>query len=275
MTHVNMNKIITRLNKIKGEKRIGLMTHIVLGYPTLKDSLSLARVMAGAGVDFIELQIPFSDPLADGPTIMKANEVSLRAGFKVKDAFAAVRGLVKAHCKIPLLFMTYYNLVFRYGVERFCKEAAEAGVSGLIVPDIPIDEEAHDHFLEHAERYGLVAMRFLSTVSTDERVEKALDQPDRFLYFIGQKGTTGARTSLDDALAHQIRKIRQYRKDVQIAVGFGVSTHKHIKALKEAGADVAIVGSAMLDAFNDAKKGEQIDAVKQFLKALTGVAKEA
>ncbi|MFA4872627.1 MAG: tryptophan synthase subunit alpha [Patescibacteria group bacterium] len=262
-----MNKIITRLNKIKEEKRLGIMAHIVLGYPSLQDSIGLVHAMAGAGVDFIELQIPFSDPLADGPTIMKANEVSLKRGFKVKDAFAAAQNLVGAHCKIPLLFMTYFNLVFHYGVEQFCRDAAEVGVSGLIVPDIPIDEEAHDHFLEHAARSGLVAMRFLSTVSTDERVEKVLDKPNQFLYFIGQKGTTGARASLHKELAHHLQRIRAH-KDVSIAVGFGVSTHEHIKTLKEAGADVAIVGSAVLDVFNKVPQGQGIDAVKKYLRTL-------
>ncbi len=267
-----MNLIHQQLQKIKGEKRIGLMTHLVLGYPTLQESIGLAQAMAEAGVDFIELQIPFSDPLADGSTIMKANEVSLHEGFKVKDAFAAVRNLVGANCKTPLLFMTYFNLVFHYGIERFCRDAAEAGVSGLIVPDIPIDEEAHDHFLEHAERYGLVAMRFLSTVSTDERIEKVLDKPDQFLYFIGQKGTTGARASLHKELVRHIQRIRAH-KDAVIAVGFGISTHEHIKALKKAGADVAIVGSALLDVYNEAPQGHGAARVSKFLCGLVEAAR--
>ncbi|MEW6200395.1 MAG: tryptophan synthase subunit alpha [bacterium] len=262
-----MNKIFTQLQKIKNEHRIGLMSHLVLGYPTLEDSLALARTIGEVGVDFLELQIPFSDPLADGPTIMRANEAALKDGFKVKDAFTAAQILAKKLIDTPLLFMTYYNLVFHYGVEAFCRDAADAGVSGLIVPDIPLDEEAYDHFFTHAEHYSLLAMRFLSTVSTEERIQKVLDAPDRFLYFIGQKGTTGARAALTDELSNHIRRIRRYQ-NVSIAVGFGISKPAHIVSLKKMGVDVAVVGSGIMDVYNDAEKGRKIGAVAQYLTTM-------
>lgn len=246
------------------------MTHIVLGYPTLKDSMGLVRAMAGAGVDFIELQIPFSDPLADGPTIMKANKVALEGGMTVAQAFKAMKEL-SAQVSTPLLFMTYYNIAFHYGVEQFCRDVAAAGAAGLIIPDVPVDEESHDHYWKTAEDNGLVAMRFLSTVSTEERIKKVLDKPGHFLYFIGQKGTTGARISLNEELGYHIQRIRKHG-DVSIAVGFGISKPEHITALKEAGADAAIVGSAVLNVFNEAKEGEKIAAVKTYLKTLVDVA---
>lgn len=265
-----MNKIFTQLQKIKEEKRIGIMTHIVLGYPTLKDSIALVRAMAEVGVDFVELQIPFSDPMADGPTIMKANKVALEGGMTVDKAFEAMSTLIK-QVSIPLLFMTYYNILLHCGVEKFCRGTVVVGASGLIVPDMPVDEEAHDHYWKVAEDNNLVAMRFLSTVSTGERITKVLDKPDRFLYFIGQKGTTGARASFNDELSFHLKRIRQHGS-VSIAVGFGISKSEHIKSLKEVGADVAIVGSAVLNIYNETPKGEKIDTVKTYLETLVHAA---
>lgn len=146
-----MNKIDQQLSEIKKEKRMGLMTHVVVGYPNLEETVSIVKTMATAGVDFVELQIPFSDPLADGPTIMRACEAALANGTKVKDAFAIMKELSQ-QVSIPLLFMSYYNIVFRYGVEKFCRDAKKAGASGLIVPDMPIDEESYEHFYRSAQK---------------------------------------------------------------------------------------------------------------------------
>src|SRR5258708_6284881 len=127
-----MNLIDQKLQEIKRNKKIGLMTHVVVGYPSLEETVSIVKTMADAGVDFVELQIPFSDPLADGPTIMRACEESLENGTKVKDAFSIMKQL-SAEVSVPFLFMSYYNIVFRYGVDRFCRDAKTAGASGLIV----------------------------------------------------------------------------------------------------------------------------------------------
>src|SRR6185437_11988552 len=151
---MSMNKIDQKLTELKKKKRIGLMTHVVVGYPSVEETVMLVRAMAESGVDFVELQIPFSDPLADGPTIMQACEESLNRGTKVKDAFDVMRKLSK-EVSIPLLFMSYYNIVFRYGVQKFCRDAKKAGASGLIVPDMPIDEEVHEHFYAFANKFGL------------------------------------------------------------------------------------------------------------------------
>ena len=149
-----MNLIDKQLEKIKKEKRLGLMTHVVIGYPSLETTESLVKTMEEAGVDFIELQIPFSDPLADGPTIMRACEKALENGIKVKDSFEVAKEL-SSGIKIPLLFMAYFNTVFRYGVEKFCKDAKNVGISGLIVPDLPIEEEKCEHFMKYCKKYDL------------------------------------------------------------------------------------------------------------------------
>jgi len=269
-----MNLIYKQLENIKNEHRLGIMTHIVLGYPTLKDSIELVKMMAEVGVDFIELQIPFSDPLGDGPTIMKANHAALRGGMTVDKAFEAMMELsrdVGAIHELPLLFMTYYQIVFRRGVKKFCEDAARAGASGLIIPDVPVDEESYDHFFAEAKSAGLVAMKFLSMVSTESRVRKVLEDGD-FLYLFGQKGTTGARSTLHEDLEKNFKRIKAV-KDVPTAVGFGISNPEHIKELKQIGADVAIIGSAVLNIYNEAPEGEGVHAVQGYLETLVDAAK--
>jgi tryptophan synthase alpha subunit len=140
-----MNKIDQRLEILKQQKRLGLMTHVVVGYPSLESTEKIVHLMAEEKVDFIELQIPFSDPLADGPTIMRACEQSLERGTKVKDAFLLAKKM-SLSVDTPLLFMAYYNTVFKYGVEKFCQDAKGAGISGLIVPDMPLEEEEGEKF---------------------------------------------------------------------------------------------------------------------------------
>ena len=177
-----MNKIDKQIKKVKKEKRLGLMTHVVVGYPSLEKTINLVKAMEKAGVDFVELQIPFSDPLADGLTIMKACEQSLLNGTKVKDAFNIAQKLSK-EVSIPLLFMAYYNTVFKYGTEKFCKDAKIAGASGLIVPDMPIEEEQCEHFIKYCGKYGLRHIRVVSPASTNKRLMKNAKVANGFVYF--------------------------------------------------------------------------------------------
>lgn len=160
-----MNRIDQKLEQIKKEKKMGLMTHVVVGYPSLDETVAVVRAMADSGADFVELQIPFSDPLADGSTIMQACEKSLVNGTKVKDAFLIMKKL-SMEVQIPLLFMSYYNIVFRYGVKNFCRDAMESGASGLIVPDMPLEEEEQEHFYAFARKYNLHTIQVVTPAST-------------------------------------------------------------------------------------------------------------
>lgn len=265
-----MNKIDEQLEKIKAEKRIGLMTHVVVGYPSLEETISLVKLMEKSGVDLVELQIPFSDPLADGPTIMKACEASLKNGTKVKDAFRISTELSK-QVSIPLLFMAYYNTAFRYGTKKFCIDAKKAGISGLIVPDMPIEEEDQEHFMKYCIDAGLHHVRVISPSSTDERLAKNSKVANGFVYFTARQGITGAKNSLDPKLISNLKKVRKVFK-VPIAVGFGISKKEHIQAIKPY-ADIAIVGSAIIDIINSApiKSGTGKDypeRIENFLKEL-------
>ncbi len=259
-----MNKIQSQLQKIKQEKRIGLMTHVVIGYPSLEQTVSIITTMAENGVDFIELQIPFSDPLADGPTIMRACETSLQNGTKVKDAFKVMK-LASKQVHIPLLFMAYYNTVFVYGVEKFCQDAKAAGAMGLIVPDMPLDEESQEHFYAYAKKYDLHTIHVISPASNERRLDMNAKAANGFIYCTARQGITGAGDRLDPKLTTYLKKIRPYF-NVPIAVGFGISRKEHLQLLKPY-ADIAVIGSAIIDVITNTKTTPE-KAVAQFLSSL-------
>ena len=261
-----MNKIDQKLTEIKEQKRIGLMTHVVVGYPSLNETVAIVKAMAEAGADFVELQIPFSDPLADGPTIMRACEESLANGTKVKDAFSIMKQL-SAEVSVPLLFMSYYNIVFRYGVEKFCRDAKEAGASGLIVPDMPIDEEGEEHFYAFAEKFDLHVIHVISPASTHERLKKNAVLSKGFIYCTARQGITGAKKELDPAIRSYLQEVKKYFS-IPVAVGFGISNRDHISSLKKE-ADIAIVGSALIDVIKNTDKKKRITAIKQFISNLS------
>ena len=261
-----MNKIDEQLEKIKQEKRIGLMTHVVIGYPNIDESIRLVKTMSKAGADFIELQIPFSDPVADGPTLMRANQGSLDNKTTVKQSIQLMQELNKV-VEIPLLFMTYFNIVLQYGVEKFCRHAKSAGCAGWIVPDIPLDEEPAEHFIALCKKYNLVPVRLLSPASTTERIKKNAGFADNgFMYFVSRKGITGSQHDLNKQLKSHVKKLKQYFT-IPVAVGFGISKPGHIKDLKGI-ADIAVVGSEITNIYE--KKG--IKAVSSFIKKLKDAA---
>lgn len=261
-----MNNIDKKVLEIKKRKRIGLMTHVIVGYPSLDETVTIVKAMADSGVDFVEMQIPFSDPLADGPTIMRACEESLANGTKVKDAFVLMKKL-SASVSVPLLFMAYYNTVFRYGAEKFCRDASAAGASGLIVPDMSIDEEKYEHFYQFAQKYRLATIHVISPASTNKRLKKNALVANGFVYCTARQGITGAKRELDPTLRTYLTKIKTIFS-VPVAVGFGISNKEHVHALKGS-ADIAIVGSAIIDVIRNTDKKRRIEAVKQFITNLS------
>lgn len=263
-----MKIIVAQLQKIQSEKRLGLMTHIVVGYPSIDESRALVMAMAEAGVDFIELQIPFSDPVADGPTLMQANQIALEGGVTVRAAMELMAELAP-RVGIPLIFMTYFNIVHHYGAERFCADAAAAGASGLIVPDIPLDEEPQEHFISATEKHDITAVRLLSPASTEHRLKLNAGLAKDFVYFVSRKGITGAQSELDSELRSHLQRVKQFIT-VPLAVGFGISKPEHLETLK-GHAEIAVIGSAVLNAYNQAGPGKGVGAVKNFISGLVRV----
>ncbi|MBI2597263.1 tryptophan synthase subunit alpha [Candidatus Daviesbacteria bacterium] len=251
--------------QIKNKKRIRLMTHLVIGFPSLDFTIKLAKLMAKNGADFIELQIPFSDPLADGPTIMKACEESLLNGTKVKDAFKIMK-LLSSQVSIPLLFMAYYNTVFKYGVKKFCQDAKLCGASGLIVPDMPVDEENEEHLISNCRKFRLCNIQVISPVSTNDRLQKNAKVASGFVYATAHQGITGAKNQLESSLEAYLKKVKKYFS-VPIAVGFGISQKEHLEKLAPL-SDIAVIGSAVINVINLSNKDNIEEDVKNFINNL-------
>jgi tryptophan synthase alpha chain len=260
-----MNTIDARLAKIKREKRIGLMTHVVVGYPSLAATERIVKTMADAGADFIELQIPFSDPLADGPTIMKACEAAISRGTRTKDALILMNRMSRT-VSIPLLFMAYYNTIYKYGTRRFCRDAKRAGAAGIIVPDMPFEEEHAEHLFQYCKENSLYIIPVISRVSTPQRLALNSARAKGFVYCTARQGTTGARKTIDPALATFLKRVRK-SFNIPIAVGFGISNRAHVEAIKPY-ADIIVVGSALIDIINKTKPMQLQTTIKKFIRSI-------
>lgn len=262
-----MNLIDKQIQKIKSEKRMGLMAHVVAGYPDIKTTRKLVLMMDKAGADFIEIQIPFSDPLGDGAVIRVANTSSLEKGFRVKDAFSLVKKLKRQDkIKTPILFMTYFNIVYNYGVEKFCQDARLAGASGLIIPDYPDAADKHENLGKYAKANHQYLIKFLALDSSKEKINQTNKKAQGFVYLFSRRGVTGEQAKVLKELEIYLKK---YKKNIKIplGVGFGISQKEHIQKLKGK-ADIAIVGSAIIKAYDkEGIKGAE-KKVKELISAL-------
>lgn len=220
------------------KKPILLMTHIVLGYPNFNTSIEIVDAMVEAGVDLIELQIPFSEPMADGPVILHANQRALEAGATVDKCFLIAEEIAKKHPAVPLLFMTYFNIVFKRGLEQFARDTARAGLRGAIIPDLPHEESSE--LFTHMRNHDLEPIMLFSPSTSQSRMKEIADQQSGFIYTIARKGVTGAKTdfeSLDPYLARC-----RAATSLPLALGFGVKDRSDVDALIGK-VDIAVVGS--------------------------------
>ncbi len=224
-------------NRLK-EKEILLMTHIVMGYPSFDASFRIVEEMVKAGVDLMELQIPFSEPMADGPVILKANQKSLEGGSTVKKCMDFAEK-VSSEFDIPFLFMSYYNVLFKYGVETFSKKMKSIGMQGAIVPDLP-PEEGGD-YIKVMKENGLSPIYIYSPNTSDERMKYLSSQGSGFIYCVARKGVTGKETSFSSELDTYLARCRK-GTDLPLAVGFGVKDKEDIDFLRGK-VDIAVIGS--------------------------------
>lgn len=236
--------ISEQLKLITQEQRLGLMTHVVVGYPSLDQTRDRVLRMIDAGVDIIELQIPFSDPIADGPAITVANHAALDQGVTVEDCFTLAAELAR-QSPIPLQFIGYYNTAFRYGTKKFIERTAAIGLQGLTFPDMPVTEEPYDQFFSTARALNLPVIQLVSPASTPERLQQIAVQANTMVYCVARLGVTGATAApIATQLTPYLQRVRQY-VTLPLAVGFGISTPEHIRSLRGL-ADVAVMGSALL-----------------------------
>ncbi len=215
-----------------------LMTHIVIGYPDIDTSLRLVEAMVESGVDLMELQIPFSEPVADGPVILHANQRALQAGIKVDDCFDFATEVTRRF-DIPFLFMSYYNIVFRRGVTKFVNDSKQAGIRGAIVPDLPPEEAGQ--YLAAMRQHELDPIFIFSPRSSAQRMQEIAAHDRGFVYCVARKGVTGANTDFSTGLAHYLQQARS-ATHLPLAVGFGVQNKADVDFLRGK-ADIAVVGS--------------------------------
>ena len=234
---------------------------LTCGDPDLETTASAVRAAAGAGADLIELGIPFSDPTAEGPVIQGANLRALKGGVTTDKVFALVKELRK-DVTIPLVFMTYANVVYSYGAERFLAGCAEAGVDGLILPDLPFEEK--EEFLPACRKYGVDLISMIAPTSAD-RVAMIAREAEGFLYLVSSLGVTGERSEISTDLAAIVKTVRENTK-TPCAVGFGISTPEQARAMA-ALSDGAIVGSAIVRIFEQYGK-EAPERVGRYVRAM-------
>ena len=247
--------------------RVALIPYVMAGYPDLASSEAVAIALAGAGADLLEIGIPFSDPLADGATIQAASHKSLEQGTCLADVLALANRIHKS-TPVPLVLMGYFNPLLAFGLQQFCSAARAAGVSGLIVPDLPPEEA--DDFQRMLAEHSIELIFLVTPTSSEDRIRLVTAAASRtgngFLYCVSLSGVTGARSDLPPSLAAFVARVRQHTQ-LPLAVGFGVSTAQHVAEIGTI-ADGAVVASALLDAVDRAPHDQQPDAAAAFLTAL-------
>ncbi len=241
------------------EKEILLMTHIVLGYPSYEEGFRIIEMMVEAGVDLMELQIPFSEPIADGPIILHANQRALATGATVQKSLDFTREVTHSF-DIPFLFMSYYNILYKYGIDRFTSEMASGNLKGAIVPDLP-PEEGQD-YLVAMQKYQLDPIFIFSPTTPDKRMKYLASFGRGFIYCVARKGVTGAETDFSEELETYLYRCREATA-LPLALGFGVKEKADIDFLRGK-VDIAVIGSETIRLID--KKG--IDAVGTFIREL-------
>jgi tryptophan synthase alpha chain len=245
-----MNRVDALFKRLKKEKRCGLIAYVTCGDG---DTVRIVRELEDAGADAIELGIPFSDPIADGPVIQAASMRALANGTTTRDVFAIARS-IRENSEMPLIAFSYLNPVLRYGAEAFARDAKAAGIDSLLLTDLPPESADELRAAMHAEGLGTVFL--LAPTSTDARI-RAIDRAsDGFVYYVSTTGVTGTRSELDPALLSRLDEVRAKLKH-PIAVGFGISRHEHYEMLRDR-CDAIVVGSAIVRAIGNGKSAGDV-----------------
>ena len=234
---------MSRIERVFQHKRsTAFIGFTVAGDPDKDRSVRIAKSLIDGGTDILELGVPFSDPVADGQTIQKADERALAAGTTPDTVFLIVREL-RAYSDVPIVFLTYYNIVYRRGIEQFYREAHDAGVDGILIADMPVEES--DEVVDIATRYGIDPIFLVTQTTSDERMVAIVHRARGYLYLVSVLGVTGARERVSDEALTLLHRVRR-RTTLPLALGFGISTPEHVKTCADAGADGVIVGSAIV-----------------------------
>jgi tryptophan synthase alpha chain len=244
----------------------GIIPFLTVGFPSVEETLSLVPALVEGGADVIELGVPFSDPLADGPTIQRASFHALAQGVTMETCLDVCRRLRSDGVETPLVLMGYYNPILSYGLDRFAVDAQDAGLDGVIVPDLPSEESTplQGACLQH--QIHLIPL--LAPTSTDVRIARACEKAGGFVYCISLTGVTGAREDLPTGIPALTQRIRRHT-NLPLAMGFGISQRRHVEALAQ-WADAAVVGSALIDVVEKAPAEKRTELVREFVAGLVG-----
>jgi tryptophan synthase alpha chain len=260
-----MKRIDEAFAKANKENRAALITYICAGDPDIETTKQMVYELAKRGVDLIELGVPFSDPIADGPTIQRAAQRALKHNTNIPAILELVRELRKT-ISIPIILMGYYNPFHKMGLKDFAIKAIESGVDGIIIPDLP-PEEAED-WINAAHPAGLDTIFLLAPTSNDERIQKVSSICRGFVYYVSVLGVTGARNELPAGISDKISSIKGHSK-LPVGVGFGISSSKQVKQIVSTGADGVIVGSAIISIIeNNLNQNDLVSKVGDFVSEL-------
>jgi len=260
-----MKKLNEQLHKMKDSARTNFMMHMVAGYPDLAGSERIARQILNSGADLLEVQIPFSDPVADGPIIARANELALSNGTTVDASLLMIKRIVVSTEK-PILIMTYFNIIHHYGVEQFCKRAAEMGVFGLIVPDFPFDEEPHNSLIKYTGEYNLALVQVIASTTRANRILEIVNHASGFVYCMARTGITGRKTEINPHTINYLESVRA-SCELPLAVGFGLSEKNQVRELAPY-ADIMVVGSALIREYAEKPLEEGLKSISSFMQGL-------
>ena len=264
-------RIAAAFEHAKAENRVALVTHVIPGYPSPEETSDIFDAMVAGGADLIEVQVPFSDPLADGTSVQRGVFESLAHGTTPADCIAFASEARARHPDVAIIYMSYLNPVLAYGAERFALDAAAAGGDGIILLDLPPEEAAVTK--RSFDAAGLDIIFLVAPTSSDDRLQLVASQAAGFIYCVSVAGVTGARSALPEDLPDFLSRVRRCTP-LPLAVGFGVSRREHVEALAGV-ADGAVIGSATLDLIHASNVGERPEAVRRFVETLRGRAATA
>ncbi|KAL9576812.1 MAG: hypothetical protein Q9212_006799, partial [Teloschistes hypoglaucus] len=262
-----MEAIKNTFAQCKKEQRSALVTYVTAGYPTAEETVDVLLAMEAGGADLIELGLPFTDPIADGPTIQKSNTQALKNGVTVTSTLEMVRSARRKGLKAPVLFMGYYNPLLAYGEERMMKDAKEAGVNGFIVVDLPPEEAVR--FRNFCTSGGLSYVPLIAPATSESRMKLLCKIADSFIYVVSRMGVTGASDTLNKALPELLDRVHQYSNNVPAAVGFGVSTRQHFIDVGRI-AEGVVIGSQIVITLANAPAGQGAKKVEEYCSEITG-----
>tara|TARA_Y100001968_G_scaffold272470_1_gene264705 strand:+ start:49 stop:885 length:837 start_codon:yes stop_codon:yes gene_type:complete len=254
------SNISNLFSKISNEGRIALMPFMMAGDPDLKTSAQILLKLQDSGADIIELGIPYSDPLADGPVIQLAASRALSSGTSISSVFEMLSDL-RDKLHTPIVLFTYCNPLINRGMEKFCDEASAIGVSGLVVPDLPLEEA--DKFSSIASARGIDLVLLVAPTTPKDRIKRIAKTSKGFTYLVSVTGVTGARSVLNEGVKTLVKEIKESSSS-PVAVGFGISAPKHISQVRSWGADGAIVGSALVNIISEAAPGCAVERAGSF-----------